>query len=178
MAPNTRSGSLKFEQTTDGGWRIIEGGTARRLTTEELNEFADSFTEARLDNEVLTKGKGELEELMAQKDVKHHEELQEKERALEAIAVGSDGHDERRGQVGAEVAGIGRQTVEEQGVGGTTDVEKIVGTKLGPIADALSRLTEQVVMLAKTESQRRKAATQARGQGFPTESSKNPRAQW
>jgi hypothetical protein len=53
-----------------------------------------------------------------------------RERALEAIAVGSNGHDERRGQVGAEVAGIGRKTAEEQGVGGTTDVEKIVATKL------------------------------------------------
>jgi hypothetical protein len=87
MAPNTRSGSLKFEQTTDGGWRVIEGGTARRLTTEELNEFADNFKEARLENEVLTKEKGELEALMAQKDVQHHEKLQEKERALDAIVV-------------------------------------------------------------------------------------------
>jgi hypothetical protein len=93
MAPSTRSSSLKFEQTTDGGWRVIEGGTARRLTTEELNEFADIFAEARLENEVLTKEKGELEALMAQKEVQHREELQEKERAMEASAVGSDGHD-------------------------------------------------------------------------------------
>jgi hypothetical protein len=149
MAPNTRSGSLKFEQTTDGDWRVIEGGTARWLTTDELNEFADNFTEARLENEALTKEKGKLEELMAQKDVQHHEELQEKDRALEAIAVGSDEHDERRGHVGAYVAGIGRQTVEEQGVGGITDEEKIMATNLGPITDVLSRLTEQVDMLAK-----------------------------
>jgi hypothetical protein len=82
MAPNTRSGNLKFEQTTDVSWRVIECGTARRSTTEELNEFADNFTEERLENEVLTKKKCELDALMAQKDVKHHEELQEKERAL------------------------------------------------------------------------------------------------
>jgi flagellar motor component MotA len=85
MAPNTRSGSLKFERTTDGGWRVMKGGTARRLTTEELNEFADNFTKARLENEVLTKENDELEALMAQKDVQHHEELQEKESALDVV---------------------------------------------------------------------------------------------
>jgi hypothetical protein len=39
MAPGTRSG-IKFQQTASGEWRGIEGGENKRLTTEEMNEFA------------------------------------------------------------------------------------------------------------------------------------------
>jgi hypothetical protein len=68
MAPSTRSSSLNFEQATDGGWRIIEGGNTRRLKTEELNEYAQMFATTRHENEILEMEKAELEAMMAQKE--------------------------------------------------------------------------------------------------------------
>jgi hypothetical protein len=88
--------------------------------------------------------------------------------------VGSDGNDERSGQVGAEVAGIGRQTVEEQGVGGTTDVERIVATKLGPTADALSHLTEQAAMLAEDGVVEAKSGHTGKRTGLPDREQQEP----
>jgi Retrotransposon gag protein len=111
---------------------------------------------------------------MAQKEVQHREELQEKERTVELSAVGSDGHDERRGQVGAEVESSGRRIVEEQGAGGTTDVEKIVATKLGPIADALSRLTEQVDILAEDGVSEAKSGHAGKRAGLPDRAQQEP----
>jgi hypothetical protein len=89
MAPSTRSSSLKFEQAIEGGWRIIEGGNTRRLTIEELNEYAQMFATTRHENETLEKERIELEATMAQKEQQYRDDLQEKERTLEAIAAGS-----------------------------------------------------------------------------------------
>jgi hypothetical protein len=148
MAPSTRSSSLKFEQATDGGWRIIEGGNTRRLTTEELNEYAKMFATTRHENETLEMERAELEATMAQKEQQYCEDLQEKERALEAIATSSkeelDLKDNRQG-IEAEhprpTQGILPKAV------GPIDLEGLIATKLSPMEDMLSRLTEQVATL-------------------------------
>jgi hypothetical protein len=69
MAPNIRSNSLKFEQAPNGGWRFIESGIARLLTTVELNEFAHNFAQVRGENEALEREKSELEAAVALKEV-------------------------------------------------------------------------------------------------------------
>jgi hypothetical protein len=87
MAPSTRSSSIRFEQTPDGRWRVVENGTSRRLTTEELN---DLITEARREKEALVREKEELKAEMKRKGEKYQQELQEKECALERLANSND----------------------------------------------------------------------------------------
>jgi predicted nuclease with TOPRIM domain len=94
MAPSTRSSSIRFEQTPDGNWRVVENGTSRRLTTEELN---DMFTEARHEKEALVKEKEELEAEMARKGEQYQQELQEKECTLERLAISNDGRERLSG---------------------------------------------------------------------------------
>jgi hypothetical protein len=45
MPPTTRS-SLRFEPIADGGWRVLEGGIARNLTCEDLNEFGRQWSDS------------------------------------------------------------------------------------------------------------------------------------
>jgi hypothetical protein len=72
MAPSTRSSSIRFEQTPDRSWRVVENGTSRRLATEELN---DMFKEARNKKEILVKEKEELEAEMTRKGEQYQQEL-------------------------------------------------------------------------------------------------------
>jgi septation ring formation regulator EzrA len=64
MPPTTRS-SLRFEPTPDGGWRILEGSSARKMTSEELNEFARQLNEASRE---LEEAEVKLAKITAEKD--------------------------------------------------------------------------------------------------------------
>jgi Retrotransposon gag protein len=143
MAPNTRSSSIRFEQTPDGNWRVIENGTSRRLTTEELN---DMFTEARHEKEALVKEKEELEAEMTRKGEQYQHELQEKECTLERLAISNDGRERFSGDRD-EDDGIHSPHGNERGREDITNVEEIVTKRLAPMADTLSRLTQQMAAL-------------------------------
>jgi hypothetical protein len=75
MAPSTRSSSIRFEKTPDGSWPVVENGTCRRLTTEELN---DLITEARQEKEALVVEKEEFKAEITRKGEQYQQELQEK----------------------------------------------------------------------------------------------------
>jgi septation ring formation regulator EzrA len=64
MPPTTRY-ILRFEPTLDGGWRILEGSSARKMTSEELNEFARQLNEA---NRELEEAEVKLANLTAEKE--------------------------------------------------------------------------------------------------------------
>jgi hypothetical protein len=95
MAPSTRSSSVKFEQAPDGGWRVIENGTPRRLTREELN---DMFMEVRLMKEALLTEKEELKVEMESNGEQYRMELQEKEEVLDEVATDVAGTEQARGE--------------------------------------------------------------------------------
>jgi predicted nuclease with TOPRIM domain len=94
MAPSNRPSSIKFEQTPDGSWRVIENGTSRRLTIEELN---DMFTEARHEKEALVKEREDLKAEMTRKGEPYRQEMREKESALERLATSNEGGENARG---------------------------------------------------------------------------------
>jgi Retrotransposon gag protein len=122
---------------------VVENGTSRRLTTEELN---DIFTEARNEKEALVKEKEELEAEMTRKGEQYQQELQEKECTLESLAISNDGR-ERSSEDRDEDDGIRSPIGNERGREGITNVEEIVTTRLAPMADTLSRLTQQMAAL-------------------------------
>jgi hypothetical protein len=48
--PSTRS-SIKIQQTASGDWRVIEGGENRKLTAEEMNDFAARHSSLKQEQE-------------------------------------------------------------------------------------------------------------------------------
>jgi predicted phage gp36 major capsid-like protein len=73
---------------------VVENGTSRRLTIEELN---DLFTEARQEKKALVREKEELKVEMKRKGEQYQQELQEKECALERLATSNDGRERLSG---------------------------------------------------------------------------------
>jgi hypothetical protein len=116
---------------------VVENGTSRQLTTEELN---DMFTEARHEKEAPVKEKEELEAEMTRKGEQYQQELQEKECTLERLAISNVGRERLSGDRD-EDDGIRSPHGNERGREDITNVEEIVTKRLAPMADILSRLT-------------------------------------
>jgi chromosome segregation ATPase len=101
MPPTTRS-SIRFELASDGGWQILECSSARKMTSEELNEFARQLNEA---NRELEEAEVKLAKITAEKEgaekkpkrmdeaMRRSEEMREKESVLEEVAS-HRGHEE------------------------------------------------------------------------------------
>jgi hypothetical protein len=116
---------MKFQQTASGEWRIIEGGESRRLTTEEMNEFAARHS--RL--------KEELEGAM--------QEAKEKEKMLEAEL-------EQMRQEAPQKDAIADGDVGE-GMSAAS-MEAVVDQKLAPVTELLSRLSRKVEQISVSNS--------------------------
>jgi hypothetical protein len=122
---------------------MVENGTSRRLTTEELNYM---LTETRHEKEALVKEKDVLEAEMTRKGEQYQQELQEKECTPERLAISNDGRERLSGDRD-EDDGIRSSHGNERGREDIKNVEEIVTKRLAPLADTLSRLTQQMAAL-------------------------------
>jgi Retrotransposon gag protein len=165
MPPTTRS-SLRFEPIADGGWRVLEGGIARNLTSEDLNEFGRQWSDcgqalaeaeaksARLaaENEEAESRLKEMEDAVRRGE----EELKAKESVLEQMANDRSG----RIQVPQDQEISGPPKATEHGFDQLG--HQRLG-QLGSITAALSRLTAQVNALTSERNQRSELSGNSEG---------------
>jgi hypothetical protein len=157
MPPTTRS-SLRFEPTADGGWRVLEGGIARKLTSEYLNEFARQWSDS---GQELAEAEAKSARLAAEKEEAENrlkemedavrrgeEELKEKESVLEQMAS------DRSGRI---------QVPHDQEIPGPPKATEHGLDQLGSITAALSRLTAQVNALTSERNQRSELSENSEG---------------
>jgi paraquat-inducible protein B len=127
MAPSTRS-SIKFQQTASGERRVIEGGESRKLTTEEMNDFATRHSSL----------KPELEGV--------RQEAKEKEKRLKKLGALLEQ---------MRQAEPHKETIADKDVGegmSAVSMEAAMDQKLTPLTELLSRLTRKVEQISEGNS--------------------------
>jgi hypothetical protein len=165
MSTTMRS-SLRFEPTEDGGWRVLEGGIAQKLTSEDMNEFARQLSDS---GQALAEAEARSARLAAEKEeagsrLKEmedavrcgEEELKEKESVLEQMANDRSGriqvpHDQ-------EISGPPKATEH-----GLDQLGHQRLGQLGSITAAISRLTAKVNALTSERNQRSELSGNSEG---------------